>query len=214
MEKKYNKINNNIVMQPEQLLEELQPNIRQYQQNLLIEKSIFDVQNKRADFKWARLLIDKLIQLAPEPKAKTEMVETLKKHYHNNAAQLKFIDDFDRNEKNESALNWYTKEGFIYKIVNRMFREEQIDEIYNYRAFIKELAERLNQLHTEQIKEYRERGISKITVYRGTGIGNHDLEVLRANENQLISFNGFLSTNMDDLLAFMVSQWHRLAALI
>ncbi|CAF1292715.1 unnamed protein product [Didymodactylos carnosus] len=200
--KNYMKVNNNIFTQTEKLLESLKPYIRQYQQTLLIQKSIVDVENKTADFKWARLLIDTLIQLPPEPKAKLEMIETLRKHYHDNETQRKIIDEFDKNEKDESAVTWYTKETCIYKIVNRIFRQEQIDEIYNYRAFIKDLAEQLNQLYTDQLTLYRDEwGLSEITVYRGAGVGNHDIEVLKSNTGQLISFNGFLSTSPDEKLA-------------
>ncbi|CAF3945139.1 unnamed protein product [Rotaria sp. Silwood1] len=199
--KKYIKVNNNIFTQTEKLLEALKPYIRQYQQTLLIQKSIVDVQNKTADFKWARLLIDTLIRLPPESKAKAEMNETLRKYYHDNPATLQFIDTFERNEQNESAIKWYTKETCLYQIVNRIFREEQIDEIYNYRAFIKDLAEQLNQLYIDQITLYREYGTSGVIVYRGAGVGNHDIEVLKSNTGQLISFNGFLSTSPDEKLA-------------
>ncbi|CAF3411156.1 unnamed protein product, partial [Rotaria sp. Silwood2] len=199
--KKYYKVNNNTFTQTEKLLEALKPYIRQYQQTLLIQKSIVDVENKTTDFKWARFLTDTLIQSPPESKAKVEMIETLRKQYHDNSFQLNFIDEFDKNENDESAVTWYTKEGCIYKIVNRIFREEQIDEIFNYRAFIKELAEQLNQLYIDQIEEYREWGISKITVYRGAGVPHHDMKVLKSNTGQLISFNGFLSTSPAEQLA-------------
>ncbi|CAF1259054.1 unnamed protein product, partial [Didymodactylos carnosus] len=129
-----------------------------------------DINDSRQISKLRQAVDDLKTYLPPEPKAKLDMIEILRKHYHDNETQLKIIDEFDKNEKDESAVTWYTKETCIYKIVNRIFRQGQIDEIYNYRTFIKDLAEQLNQLYTGQLTLYRDEwGLSEITVYRGAG---------------------------------------------
>lgn len=168
--------------------------------NFKIEKSIFDIHEKMTDFKWSRLLAHTLIKLNRDTKAQQEMIDYLRDYYKNNQATLNFLDDFTKNYKNEEAIPWYTRPECLFRSLNRSFREENIEEIYRFRSFIKDLSEQIDNLHIEQNETI---GCDSYTVYRGTCLTYDDIAILKANQGKLISFNGFLSTSFDKNAAML-----------
>ena len=80
------------------------------------------------------------------------------------------------------------------------FGKRNIEEIYRYRSFIKDLSEQIDMLHIEQKETI---GCDSYTVYRGTCVSYDDISILKANQNRLISFNGFLSTSFDQETALL-----------
>ncbi|CAF1461636.1 unnamed protein product [Didymodactylos carnosus] len=77
-------------------------------------------------------------------------------------------------------------------MLNQAFRDENLDNIFIYRSFIRDLSDQIDILHMEQ----RESGFDSCTVYRGTCLAYDDIAVLKSNKGKLISFNGFLSTSV------------------
>ncbi|CAF1092680.1 unnamed protein product [Rotaria sordida] len=159
-----------------------------------LERSIFDIHQKMTDFKWSRLLSHTLTKLIPDRKAQQEMIDYLRDYYKDNQASLEFLDDFSKNYKNEQAIRWYTRPGCLFRSLNRSFREENIEEIYRFRSFIRDLSEQIDLLYIEQKETI---GCDSYTVYRGTCLPYDDIAILKSNQGKLISFNGFLSTSFD-----------------
>ncbi|CAF4639194.1 unnamed protein product [Rotaria sp. Silwood2] len=146
------------------------------------------------DFKWSRLLAHTLTKLIPDRKAHQEMIDFLRDYYKDNQATLEFLDDFSKNYKNEEAIRWYTRPGCLFRSLNRSFREENIEEIYRFRSFIRDLSKQIDLLYIEQKETI---GCDSYTVYRGTCLPYDDIAILKSNQGKLISFNGFLSTSFD-----------------
>ncbi|CAF3416148.1 unnamed protein product, partial [Rotaria sp. Silwood2] len=131
--------------------------------------------------------------------AKQEMILKLQHYYRNNNKQLKLIKEFAETYKSEDAIQWYTGQPFIYKLINRALRTEDIGQLYSFRFFIIDLCINLKREY-EYVKEYE----PIITVYRGVRLSSVEVERLKRHDGKLISTNGFLSTSLskDVALAF------------
>jgi hypothetical protein len=70
----------------------------------------------------------------------------------NNAKQLEKIDDFERNYQSEDATKWFTKDSFLYRLLNESLRIERINSIVKMRYFIHDLHNQLAQLQPSFIR--------------------------------------------------------------
>jgi tetratricopeptide (TPR) repeat protein len=142
-----------------------------------------------------QLLIDCLLRMKSASKNKNEFISLCKKEYSSNKSQLKMIDDFEKNYSPDQALTWYTKDSFLYRVLNNALRVENIDLLYLFGFFIHDIHRQLQQ------HQYP----STITVYRGQIMSNEELKKLKNSNGQLISMNSFLSTssNRDVALSFI-----------
>lgn len=98
-----------------------------------------------------------------------------------------FVEDYHKH----SAIFWYTKESFIYSMVNCALRNMDFGIIESMAFFIRDL-------HMEIFKVYHEnhRNDRKIfQLYRGQGLSVDAFEKLRLSSGSLLSFNNFLSTS-------------------
>jgi len=92
------------------------------------EKSVKDLNQEQATFMWFQLLIETLILLPKNDKAKQQMVDECRLHYSNNKIEEKKINDFVNNYIPKSAISWYTRDSFLYRLLNKALRTENIDD--------------------------------------------------------------------------------------
>ncbi|CAF1691376.1 unnamed protein product, partial [Adineta ricciae] len=92
---------------------------------------------------------------------------------------------------------------FLYRLLNKALREQDIDILYSLRYFIKDLHEQLTDLHSRQVStQTPEESKSIITVYRGQLINTQEFDQkLRNNLNGFLSVTNFLSTTVSKPLA-------------
>ncbi|CAF0908829.1 unnamed protein product [Didymodactylos carnosus] len=108
--------------------------------------------------------------------------------YRDDATKLAEIERFRDTYKQQEAITWYTKDSFIYRLVNKALRTEDIDLLYSFRFFITDLCAQLEERSRRQNKE------NKLTLYRGSRLPEDILKQLRQSIGGLISINSFLST--------------------
>lgn len=95
----------------------------------------------------------------------------------------------------EDAITWYCKQTFIYRLVNKALRTEDIDVLYAFRVYITHLR---TQLAFEHNKLRTITGTSKtkiLRVYRGLKMAYNEIFQICDNSGCLISMNGFFSTS-------------------
>jgi tetratricopeptide (TPR) repeat protein len=117
---------------------------------------------------------------------------------------LKKIETFQKSYSHEHAIEWYTDECFLYKLLNRASRTENIELLYSFRYFIIDLCAALER----ESKKLSTAGI--LTLYRGQQIPNEEFEKIRNNVGTLISTNGFLSTSRDISIALNFAHQFRI----
>jgi tetratricopeptide (TPR) repeat protein len=132
-----------------------------------------------------QLLISCLLKMKTTSTDKKEFILRCREIYKENPAQLKNIDDFEKEYVSEHSLWWYTTETFLYRLLNKALRIQDIDSLFLIRFFIRDIEQELHQ------RRYR----SSISVYRGQLMSNDELNILKNSQNQFISINSFLSTS-------------------
>ncbi|CAF3409824.1 unnamed protein product [Rotaria socialis] len=132
--------------------------------------------------------------------ADSNSVNTLVRFCREKGIPEQEINEFKRNYHQESAVWWYTKEIFLYGMLNRGLRSLDMEAMSKLGFFIRKLHLQLEQLHKEQSASFKK----SFTVYRGQGLSQQDFQNLMGSKGGLLSFNNFLSTSKR-LFAYVVS---------
>jgi hypothetical protein len=159
-------------------------------------------------FMYTRLLKEIILDLNYDERSITSLTQYFRKEYSDNEYQLKFINEFEQEYFKETPIEWYTRETFLYRMLNYALRTQNVDCIIKMGFFIRDLHRQIKQLHAEQ---YIIGKTQLLTVYRGQGISYRDFEKLQNSIGGLISFNNFLSTSRHRDLSFIYAdsnQYH------
>lgn len=161
------------------------------------QKSTRDLTKESASFLWNQLLIDVLRKMPTDDQAKNEMLDYCSAYYRNNREELKKIQDFRTSYTPYDAIKYYTANSFLYKLLNKALRTEDITLLYTFRFFIIDLCARLD----EEKEKLIEKESGPLTLYRGQQIPKEEFENLKNNVGSLIATNGFLSTSRDERIS-------------
>lgn len=118
------------------------------------------------------------------PEAKRQMLRECRAYYRNDPQELAQISEFERQYKPEDAIRWYTKPGFLFYLINKALRSQDIWVLYRFRYVIVDLSILLERLSIS-------RPVSSMRLYRGTKLNQDELQQLRIG--CIISTNGFFS---------------------
>ncbi|CAF4192379.1 unnamed protein product [Rotaria sp. Silwood2] len=203
----YKKIGDNrIITQTQNLFDQLTDDIRHTLDAMIPinifnrekEESIQDLDKDSASAMWFQLAIDVLINMEKTSNAKEEMIHLCDSLYSDNPRVHEQIVDFKQNYCHENAIVWYTKDSFLYRLLNKALRIKNIDVIYPFRFFIADLQRQIHQLHTEFL-EFVCTDI--LTVYRGQQLEVDEIRKLELNIGGLVSINTFLSATLNPKVA-------------
>jgi len=161
------------------------------------EQSTKDLSKESGKFIWFQLFKYVILRLPRDEKAKKEMIETCRNYYRGHTKQMKLIDEFEKEYRSEDAIRWYSKQSFVYKLVNKALRTSDYDQLHRFRYFISDLSHSLEKEHENLLLSDEE----ILTIYRGTKLHKEEFEQLKQNVNGLISTNGYLSTSRNRSLA-------------
>jgi hypothetical protein len=153
--------------------------------------------NENAKFMWFHLLIQVLLRMPTTTRSKDDLLHQSFLVYSENPSMQKNIHDFNREYQAKDAINWYTKTGFLYRLLNQACRTDDIDLLFSCRFFIRDLHQQLTELYREQQSQRNPK--KTLIVYRGTFISRDELDMLLvpSTEKKLIWFNTFVSTSLD-----------------
>lgn len=178
----------------ESICDVLQRNLRQYEIDL-ISIGVSNLDELDQSFMYSQILKEILLDIKYDLTAKKEFVDFCSTYYADNHTQTNRILDFERFYGDHSPIWWYTKETFIYSILNKALRTQEIDVIIKMGFFIQDLHRQIEQLYATTEKT------SKMTVYRGQGMSDDDFAKIKKSEGGLLSFNNFLSTSLDQAVS-------------
>jgi tetratricopeptide (TPR) repeat protein len=140
-------------------------------------------------FMYSQLLKEILLELEDDDKTKKEFVDFCREQYADNNDELKVIDEFDRDYNKSSSIWWYTRECFIYLMLNKALRTQDVEIIIRMGFFVRDLHQQIEQLYSQSSN------LNSFIVYRGQGILNNEFEKMKKSKGCLLSFNIFLSTS-------------------
>ncbi|CAF1243979.1 unnamed protein product [Adineta steineri] len=146
---------------------------------------IYNSNEFNSHFIFSQLLFDCLIHM--NSNNKNEFISLCKNKYKDNENELNIINEFEQNYSVNQALLWYTRKSFIYRILNKALRIQNIDLLFMLRFFIQDIC--------YQIEQYK--CLHPIRVYRSHLMSYDELQLFRNSVGQFISINAFLSTRLD-----------------
>lgn len=136
-------------------------------------------------FVFSHMLIDVLLRMPTDDADKNELIDLCEQEYQGNPTRLMTLNQFKRSYSSERALLWYTKESFLYDVLNKALRIHNIDLLFLFRFFICDIHEQLKRLQC----------MNRMRLYRGQLISTEELGALKKSVGQHISMNSFLSTS-------------------
>ncbi|CAF1153935.1 unnamed protein product [Rotaria sordida] len=89
------------------------------------------------------LLIDVLLRMKTIQQDKEQFISLCNNQYEGNLAQLAMIHEFDEQYTSEKALWWYSRDSFLYKILNKALRTQNIDILFLFRFVIADIYQQL-----------------------------------------------------------------------
>jgi hypothetical protein len=138
-------------------------------------------------FLHSQLLIDCLIRMETSLNEELELIIFCKQHYKNNAGELGIIEEFERDYSSNRSVWWYTRESFVYRLLNKALRVQDIDLLYLFLFFIRDLGQELENNKCSL----------RISTYRGQKMSKGEIEILYNSRGEFISINSFLSTSLN-----------------
>jgi len=154
--------------------------------------TIFETEDELGLF--YQCLMDCLPFVSINDTAKTDMIFEIQKDYKDDPIELNKISEFEKTFSEEHAISWYTRDCFIYRMLNKAFRTQNIDVIFKYRFFMVDLYKQLKQLH-DVFQNNNPNTI--MTVYRGQRLQPNELQQFQKNIDGYTITNTFLSTTTD-----------------
>ncbi len=68
---------------------------------------------------WWISLIDVIIQLPYAEISRQKLIFALKDYYQGKSVELRILEEFERDYRPNNSIHWYTRDTFLYRIVNR-----------------------------------------------------------------------------------------------
>ncbi|CAF3468362.1 unnamed protein product [Rotaria socialis] len=140
-------------------------------------KAIRDLEKDSLNFLWYQLLRDTLLTIdKSDGQVKQELVHKCRQYYALNKAQLSNIDKFEKEYESTKVIQWYTKNSFLFHLIKRPLRTEDIDALLSLGFYITDLCLHLKNV-CDQEREYHE---DILQVYRGQTLSTEEIEKYRS----------------------------------
>ncbi|CAF3285830.1 unnamed protein product [Rotaria sp. Silwood2] len=150
-------------------------------------------------FMYTSILKEILLTIKFEEKHIKQFIAYCREQCAENDLELEHIKSFEKDYHNKTPIWWYTYESFLFGILNRALRLMEVDIIIDIGFFINDLHRQITELNQ---KQYRINHISKTFIlYRGQAMDVKDFERIRNTPGGLLSFNSFLSTTKNRIIA-------------
>jgi tetratricopeptide (TPR) repeat protein len=120
-----------------------------------------------------------------------EFIRFCREYYKDNSYESNIIDEYKKKNEELSPIQWYTRECFIYSMLNRALRLYDMEILTLIIFFVQDLHKQIKEIHAKSNEQ------QQFTVYHGQGLSNDQFLSLQKSVGGLISFNTFLFTTID-----------------
>jgi tetratricopeptide (TPR) repeat protein len=161
--------------------------------NKIDEPLAINVFDTNASFKFndqfirSHLLIDCLLQMKENVLDMDKFISLCEEEYKENKSDLAVIHEFQQNYNAARALRWYTRQSFLFRMLNKALRIQNIDVLFLFRFFIFDIQQQL----------LKNQGSQPVHLYRAQLLTNDELQILKSAIGGFIMMNTFLSTTID-----------------
>lgn len=152
--------------------------------------SLFDANvsyQSNDQFLRTHLLIDCLLRLKENSTDLDKLVQLCEQKYAENKSELNIVHEFQKNYSSARALRWYTRQSFLFRMLNKALRTQNLDTLVLFRFFIYDIQQ---QLHKNQCSQ-------PMQLFRAQFVTSEQLQLLKNALGGFLMINTFLSTTMD-----------------
>ena len=116
---------------------------------------------------------------------KTDLLTLCKEQYEGNEDELKILEEFEQNYLPSRAIWWYTRQSFLYRLLNKALQIQNMEILLLFRFFIRDIERQLE----------KNKCTSPIHAYAGQIMSNEDLQLFKDNLGGCLIINSFLFTS-------------------
>ncbi|CAF0993115.1 unnamed protein product [Adineta steineri] len=167
-----------------------------------VELSSQSVSMQTPRFAWFQFMFSLLSRLERSDISMKEMIHTL--CAKDIVYQSKDIKEFVETYTADQAIQWCMKKSFYFSHINRILRSKNLNAIFMNRAIIYDIEQCLRLLNSEQQEILNL--LSPMKVYHGQASSRQEIEFWKSNIGTIITMNSFLSTSMDEDIAFAFAE--------
>ena len=169
----------------------LKRDTRQYHQEILVMSIIPSSNYSKGDLKelnqlflYWYLVKQLIIENKHEKDAHKEVAAFCREQYTDDPNELKIIDEFEETYPDHTPIWWYTRQCFLYVILNRALQTQDIEVIIKMSPFIHDLHRQLEKIQAD--------GESFLALFRCQNATVDDFEKMKTSRGNLLSFNNFM----------------------
>ncbi|CAF4318158.1 unnamed protein product, partial [Adineta steineri] len=144
------------------------------------------VNSEIAPFIWYQLFLETLLSSSylQSSVSSTELIQILRQYSLNEKENLNLIEEFERTYDKQQSIVWLINNTILARFLNKAICEEDVSMLFYLRFFLIDI---YNQLRDHQLDSAH--------VYRKQLMTRENIENIRTNLNQYLSFNGFFITS-------------------
>ncbi|CAF1239436.1 unnamed protein product [Adineta steineri] len=131
------------------------------------------------------------------PQNRDKFIQICSLQQQSNQKQLEIVDEFKDTYEAEYAIWWYTRESFLYPLLNQAFRVENITMLLLCQFVIRDIHQRICDL--DEVTSLNE----NMTCYRGQLMSRDEVDLLRRSVGSIISMKTFFSTTLNKQYALI-----------
>ncbi|CAF2954721.1 unnamed protein product [Rotaria sp. Silwood2] len=157
--------------------------------------------------------IDTLLCMPHTLESKAEMLAEFRCIFNDNQEILVQIDNFENTYHSNAAVQWYTRDSFVWRAINQALRSSNADAMFKLRYILTDIYAHLDECYRQMYRSFR---ISKAeTFYRGQLMSREEFDLFKELRGSIISINTFLSTTASMQIALMYAgKYHENSNLI
>lgn len=159
----------------------------------------FDLSHESSSFLFFQLFKIAFKRLPKNSESKKLMLSKCLNYYAGNSKVLEQMKNFEHKYKSNEALRWYTHDSFIYRLVNKALRTENISALCYFHFYINDLSIQLER-EFSQFKKQNSKAV--IQFYRGFKTTPEEIKRYERNIGNLFLTNGYLSATLRRQLAY------------
>ncbi|CAF1164795.1 unnamed protein product [Rotaria sordida] len=145
--------------------------------------------------------IDSLLCMPHTLESKAEMVAEFRRMYNDNQEILAQIDNFENTYHSNAAVQWYTRDSFVWRAINQALRSSDADAMFKLRYILTDLYLHLKESYQQSHRSFWDS--KSETFYRGQLMSSEEFETFKSLRGCIISINTFLSTTASMQIALM-----------
>jgi hypothetical protein len=85
-------------------------------------ESSHTLKSDNSSFMWFQLFVEVLLRMIQSSTSKNELIELLKKGNYENSNSI--IEEFENTYTSKTSIWWYTRDSFVYRILNKALRTQ------------------------------------------------------------------------------------------